>query len=213
MSSVYPHPPRSDMKSLSLAFLVLTFGPMTAGAQAAQAANASALPAHLRSWTTDHRDYAVGEVITVLISEQTVASDAGAAQNAHDRTFGLEGSADVGGLTDLPVDAVGAGASIGRSERDRDEIRRRDNFAGEIAVRILEITEDGLLRIEGERVVKIDNRTRRLTLTGAVRPADVSARGYVLSHRVADARIEYKGGPSRLRGGWLGRILGWLWPL
>lgn len=200
------------MRLTLLVAALLAFVAAPTNAQQADPATTIEVPAHLQSWTDDYREYAVGEIVTILISERTVASDAGDAQNGSQRSTSLQGGADLGSLVTLPVQALSAGGSYDRSETSTDEIRRRDQFVGEIAVRIVEVMPDGVLRVEGEREVKIDNRNRTLKVSGLIRADDITPRGYVHSTRVADAKIEYKGGPSKMRGGWLGRFLGWIWP-
>ena len=52
---------------------------------------------------------------------------------------------------------------------------------------------NGMMRIEGRRVVSVNNEDQFIMLRGLVRPDDVSVNNVVLSTKVAEAVIEYSG--------------------
>jgi flagellar basal body L-ring protein FlgH len=88
-------------KYLSLAFLVLAT-PMLL----AQSKDQQQPTRHLTSWTADRREYAVGDIITVLVSEVTLAT-AVKAQNGTDqqtRKNGMGFEPPKIGESSLPVD-------------------------------------------------------------------------------------------------------------
>jgi len=63
--------------------------------------------------------------------------------------------------------------------------------------------------------IRVNNETQYITLSGVVRPRDISSSNEVSSTFIADARIAYSGtGPvaDKQRVGWLGRILDYVWP-
>lgn len=164
-----------------------------------------------RSWTTDRRDFKVGDVISVLLDEYTLAS-ANRNVTAESRRAGsLDGSASYDGTT---LGRAGLDTERGASSRDRGENVRRDRLTGELTVRVVEVDERGLLRVEGTKRMKVDGNEQEMTLTGWVRPEDVPAHNVMESWRIADASIEYNntGKLGKPRQGILSRILGWIWP-
>lgn len=177
-------------------------------------AQAPATPSR-QSWTSDRRDFRVGDVITVLVDEYTLAT-ANQGTFSSDRRFR---DARVGARqTVVPTAPSGGGiefstANAGES-RQRGEAIRQNRFQGEMTVRVLEIDPTGLLRIEGTKVVNIDKNREELVLRGWVRPQDVSSQNLLDSWRVGDAELVYtsKGPLSRPRGGIISRIIGAIWP-
>jgi flagellar L-ring protein FlgH len=171
-------------------------------------------PAVRQSWTADRRDYAVGEVLTVLIDEYTLAA-ANQGNFASDRRArDLSAGAAQNVVSGVP--RVGADVSTRNDaeSRQRGEATRQNRFQGEMTVRVTELGPGGVMRVEGRKVVNIDRNQEELLLRGWVRPQDVSTRNTVDSWRVADAELTYtaSGKVGRPRGGLLGRLLGWIWP-
>ena len=84
-----------------------------------------------------------------------------------------------------------------------------------ITARIIQILPNGNLIIEGNREVRVNNENQVITLTGTVRPRDISAQNVIQSTYIADAKISYSGSGivnDQQRPGWLTRILDNVWP-
>lgn len=84
-----------------------------------------------------------------------------------------------------------------------------------MTARVVDILPNGDLMIEGNREVRVNNDNQIITLTGIVRPRDISAQNIVQSTYIADARITYSGTGvlnDRQKPGWLTRILDKVWP-
>jgi len=84
-----------------------------------------------------------------------------------------------------------------------------------ISARIVQIMPNGNFVIEGNREVRVNNENQVITLTGVVRPRDISGDNVVQSTYIADARISYSGSGivnDQQRPGWLMRILDNVWP-
>jgi flagellar L-ring protein FlgH len=167
-----------------------------------------------RSWTADRLTFAIGDVITVLIDEHTIAAanQGNFASDRRSRDMGLA----VGQNVTRAIPPIGADVSSRTSaeSRQRGEASRQNRFRGEMTVRVVSIEPNGMLRVEGVKVIDIDNSREELSLRGWVRPQDVSPRNLVDSWRLGDAELVYSGTGSlgRPRGGILGRLLGMVWP-
>ena len=177
-------------------------------------AQATQLPAPV-SWTGDRRHFEVGDIITVLIDEQTIASADRSNVAADDRTSVL---ALDGGFRSGAGSSTGANASIrstnSADSRQRGQARRSDRLAAKITMRVVEVQPNGILRLEGSKSLHIDEGEQSITLSGMARAHDVSSRNVIESWRLADAQIAYSsnGKFAEPKRSLISRILGILWP-
>jgi flagellar L-ring protein precursor FlgH len=165
-----------------------------------------------RSWTADRRDFAIGDIITILVDENTAAS----AQKANTATDRKSRKMDFDAT--LPAPAAGKNAGIessnnGESRQD-GQATRGNHFVGEIAVKVVAIGKDGNLQIKGSKTVDVDKNKQVMTLSGTLRPQDVSTTDVAASSRIADAQLVYtvQGSLGKTRSGILTRVLGVVWP-
>ena len=92
---------------------------------------------------------------------------------------------------------------------------RSGDLTAYMSARIIQVLPNGNLVIEGNREVRVNNENQIITLTGIVRPRDISSANVVQSTYLADARISYSGTGvlnDQQRPGWLARILDKVWP-
>jgi flagellar L-ring protein precursor FlgH len=165
-----------------------------------------------KSWTSDRRDFVVGDIITILVDERTAASanKANTATDQKHRRLGVDAS--------LPAPATGKNVAIESSNdgesRQRGEATRANHFTGEISVKVVAISKEGNLQVKGSKTVDVDKNKQVMTLTGWLRPQDVSSTDLAASSRVADAQIVYQseGSLGKPRSGILTRVLGVIWP-
>ena len=165
-----------------------------------------------RSWTSDRRDFAVGDIITVLVDENTAASanKQNVATDQKRRKMGFDAT--------LPAPATGKNVGISSSNdgdsRQDGRATRGNNFVGEISVKVVAIGKDGNLQVKGSKTVDVDKNKQTMTLSGWLRPQDVSSTDFAESARVADAEIVYQaqGSLGKPRSGILTRVLGVVWP-
>lgn len=168
------------------------------------------------SWTADRRDYAVGDVITLLLDESTLASATRDQRGTDRQERDMDAGVKLPASGALPAPAIAASVGTGRSaSSDESGIARRNmRFISEMSVRVVEVDPRGLLKVEGKKLVDLDRNEQEFAFTGWVRPEDVSRDNVVVSARVADARLVYanKGALGKTRGGIIGRIIGMVWP-
>jgi flagellar L-ring protein FlgH len=92
---------------------------------------------------------------------------------------------------------------------------RTESMTAAITARVLQVLPNGNLYIEGTRQVRVNNEIQYITLSGLIRPTDISPDNTILSSYIADAKIDYTGsGPvsDKQRPGWMARILDHVWP-
>jgi flagellar L-ring protein FlgH len=201
------------MRSTILGLLALTLALAQPSLATAQAAPADT-DRPRQSWTSDRRAFAVGDVITILVDEFTLAS-ANKGDFASDRRTRDLGVGVTQNVTSTVPDVRGNVSSTNAAEsRRRGEAVRQNRFQGEMTARVMEVTPGGLLRLEGRKLLHIDDAREELSVAGWVRPQDISSRNQVDSWRIADAELVYTSSAAlgRPRGGILGRVLGRIWP-
>jgi flagellar L-ring protein precursor FlgH len=191
---------------MALAILSSLLVPMAAQAQP-QPGNpngASSRPVR-NSWTSDRHVVAVGDVVTILVDEYTLASSnrSELASREKDRDLGLQ--AGSGGTGIKTVNDV--------SDRTRGERSRTERFSAEISARVMEVTPEGMIRLEGKRKLQVDNHEQEVTIRGWLRTQDLSTQNTVESWRIADAEILYtSNGELGKAGGFWSKLLDIIWP-
>lgn len=190
------------------------------GAQVAPAARPdSARPAtRAINWTSDRRTFGVGDILQVRVDEYALAEANKSTTNSasRNRRMGvgvtpptLPGGASPIGATDAAIETGDAGES-----RQRGNAARNTRYVGDLAVRVVAVTPDGLLRVQGSKVIDVDKNKTTLSIAGLVRPIDVGPRDIIRSESIADAQITYAapGGLGKPKNGLIGRVLGLFWP-
>lgn len=163
----------------------------------------------------------IGDIVTIKIVENSKATN-----NATTKTervtamsvglnnfFGLENRFPSGSNFFNPFSPV-------QSDYDNKfdgsgSTARSGALSAYITARIIQILPNGNLLIEGNREVRVNNENQIITLTGIVRPRDISPENIVQSTFIADARISYSGSGvlnDQQRPGWLVQILDKIWP-
>lgn len=98
----------------------------------------------------------------------------------------------------------------GKGSSDRD-----GHVKAFIAAVVERVLPNGNLYINGKREIKVNNEMQFITISGIIRPEDISPTNEISSSYVASARILYAGkGPvaDKQKPGWLGRVVDYVWP-
>lgn len=135
---------------------------------------------------SDKRSFSVGQSLTVLIFERTSAeTTAGTDTNR---------SNDVSAGVSI-IDKDKEGGNLGFSNRFEGggSSSRTGKLVASVTVNIVGTTDKGELLIKGRQVINLNNEKQHLFVSGRVRQDDVTVENTVLSSRIADALIEYKG--------------------
>lgn len=162
-------------------------------------------PEQFKAYTGDQRAAHVGDVVTILVLENSSA--AASADTSTDKSYGVELRGQTGRRAESAQlragdDFGGRGAS-GRSGR----------LVAQLTVTIMDVLPNGDLRVQGDQQINIDGEKAHIRLEGRLRARDILADNTALSSRLADARIDYIGDgylTDRSRPGLLPRIFNWL---
>lgn len=153
-----------------------------------------------RAFFKDQRAAQVGDILTVTVN----ISDSAALDNKTSRTrtagesvgapalFGYEAA-----LNRILPNAVNADslASIDSSHTSvgDGELERAEDIKMQMAAVITQILPNGNLVIAGRQEIRVNYEMREVTVSGVIRPEDISAKNTISSEKIAEARISYGG--------------------
>ena len=157
----------------------------------------------------DRRPRYVGDILTIVVSENINASKNSAADAS--RTSSASSVLDLvprllGSLISSDMNATASGENVISAKGGANS---RNTFNGVITVTVVEVLTNGNLLVSGEKQMLINQGTEFIRFSGVVNPRTVSANNTVPSTQVADARIEYsaKGYIDEAQNmGWLQRV-------
>ncbi|WP_043991738.1 flagellar basal body L-ring protein FlgH [Vibrio sp. AND4] len=137
----------------------------------------------------DRRAYRVGDVLTVQLFEETSSSKKAGTQ------FGKSSTVDfaVPTIGTKTINELGVSVDGSRSFDGSSSSSQGNKLQGAITVTVHEVLPNGVLRISGEKWLRLNQGDEFIRLTGIVRVDDISRSNQVSSQRIADARITYAG--------------------
>jgi flagellar L-ring protein precursor FlgH len=154
----------------------------------------------------DNRARYVGDLITIKIIETYQSSNnvkqgsskASSVKAGISRLFGYENQ--IKKTLPLPsgFDPTKlAEGSLTSSTSGQGQLQRESRILATISARVVEVLPNGNLVIQGVRTIKRNRDLEYITITGIVRPQDISSDNSVESTKISDLYIEYSGkGPS-----------------
>lgn len=168
-------------------------------------------------WQAKRRDYRVGDIITVLLSESTQANRS----LTNELSRESENDAIPQGLTTKIARSMGSaltgintqGANI--SSNGAATADQRASLSGSIAATVIEVQANGNLVVRGEKQLSLSEGGEVIQVSGVIRPEDVSAINTVQSRRLANAQIAYRAvgdHANATRAGWGTSALFKWWP-
>jgi len=153
-----------------------------------------------RSFFNDHRATRIGDILTVEIEIADKAELSNSSDRSRESTtnvglsnfFGLEQSlGQVFNNAFDPENMIGAAADS--EHRGSGAINREEKIELTVAAVIVDRLPNGNLVIAGRQEVRINGELRELTVSGLIRPEDVTADNRVNHTQIAEARISYGG--------------------
>jgi flagellar L-ring protein precursor FlgH len=160
---------------------------------------------------SDFKARGIGDLVFIDVVEESAASVSSNAKRSRD-------SGTLGGLVGAveaiptPSTAIIAGVLNGLGSRKFDgkgETGRTSRLNARVTARVIEVLPNGDLRIEAQKMVKINKEDEMLTLYGIVRRRDVSADNAVPTTMVGDLRVMLNGkgvASADNAPGWLFRL-------
>jgi len=163
----------------------------------------------------DPKAHRIGDIITIILQEQTNASKKASTTTAKDAAVNLAAPTVFG----KPVNYKGTPILSAAVEAERDfsgegDSTQSNSLTGRITVSIADVLPNGNLLVRGEKLLTLNQGSEHVRISGIVRAADITPDNTVLSSQVADAHIVY-GGQGVLADanskGWLSRVFDSSW--
>lgn len=157
-----------------------------------------------RSWFEDMRARRVGDMLTIKLAEKTdakkKATTAVKKSNSNSVTnptiLGSTPQFNTPGIIPLASNSNNnLGFSL-ESESDfsgEGDSAQNNELTGDVTVTVVEVLPNGYLMVRGEKRIGINQGNEYVKVSGIVRPADIDSTNTVLSTRLADPTIVYKG--------------------
>ena len=167
-----------------------------------------------RAIFADKRAAAAGDILTVVVSENTVA-------NKNNETKTEKSSSLSAAITSFlyPAGATSLLTSGGKlpalaynSDLKHDgsgAINNSESIVAHVAVKVIDVLPNRCMVVEGKRETSFSGEHQTIILHGLVRPEDVNPDNTILSYNIADATIQIigKGTVTNTQNkGWFTRI-------
>ena len=169
------------------------------------------------SWFGRGRNYQVGDVITVLLSESTQAKrsqDSKVSRDSSNNVVPKGLTAKATGLAPSLLSGLKTdGGSI--SNTGTGTANQLATLEGSVAVTVVQVLANGNLVLRGEKQLALSEGAEVIQVAGTIRPEDVAPNNTVQSRRLANAQITYRGTgdlAAASRAGWGTSGLLKLWP-
>lgn len=165
--------------------------------------------------STDYKAARVGDLVTILVVQDVKASNTG--NVASDRSLKASSSIDalaahgsIGGVKNI-FSPTSSQTLSGKAQATSDS-SLRTSLAGRIAA----VLANGVMVVEAEREVTMNNERQTILVRGMVRPGDVSPDNTIVSNAIGNLELELKGKgvvsdgtrPPNLLMRWVLRLVG-----
>ena len=167
--------------------------------------------ARFQSLFSDYKAHSVGDLITIYIVEFSSASNSSSAntKNSNQTDVSTSGS----GVLKNFIPIFGFSGKYGNEYKGDGSVTQHGQLKAKLSAKIVDVGSNGLLKIQGKKVLDVNGDKQTTILTGWVRPEDITSDNVVYSYNIADAQISYKGKGVAVSGskpGWITRIINWI---
>lgn len=176
----------------------------------------------------DKKDLQIGDIIQVEIDESLSSDTSNKRELSSDRTNSLGGGLlsatagnTLGGATAAvakkanPLLGVDFGTTSTTSNNGEAKTSLSESFSTNVSAIIEETYQNGNYYIKGTKEMMIDGQLQSLTLTGVIRPYDITSDNSISSSQIANLQILYKKDGEEqdvLHVPWGLRIIQMFWP-
>ena len=167
-----------------------------------------------RSMFADKKAYAVGDILTILVQENSTASKDNSTKTSKQSdvdaaiaTFLYSPAAS--GLLTHNKQMPALQYSSKQDFNGGGTINNNEQIVAKVAVKVVDVLPNQQLVIEGTRQTSFAGESQDIVLHGTVRSEDIAANNTVFSYNVADAKITFvnKGSVTdSQRKGWFTKI-------
>jgi len=159
------------------------------------------------------RRFALGDIITVVLDESTQAQRSSGINTSKEVTNSpLSQLQKVFGNSHLKALDFG---DLSRSDKGVGIADQAASLSGAIAVIVTHLMPNGSMFIEGKKELVLSEGSEEIFISGIITPKDIQPDNTVLSSRIAQANIAYRGKGDLadvVTANWGSRFFNKLWP-
>ena len=165
----------------------------------------------------DVRAHRVGDIITIILRENTNASKKASTTTAKESQVDIAAPTIFGqGVTRNGKPILSATIDAARDFTGEGDSTQSNSLTGQIAVTVAEVYANGNMLVRGEKLLSLNQGSEQVRISGIVRATDITPDNTVFSTQVANAHIVYGGQGVIAEAnskGWLQRVFdGNWWP-
>lgn len=168
------------------------------------------------AWFEDIKAREVGDLLIVILNEQTDASKTASTGITKDTTTEVSAPTVLGQEIRLSGNPLSTSLTSANDFSGESDSSQSNKLQGSITVTVSQVLSNGNLVVQGEKWIAINQGDEYVRLRGIVRPTDVTPDNTVLSTQVGNAQITYrgKGAPAEANAiGWVARFFNSaIWP-
>ncbi|MBU1106330.1 MAG: flagellar basal body L-ring protein FlgH [Candidatus Riflebacteria bacterium] len=138
------------------------------------------------------REYHPGDIITIVISEESNAQSKATTNTQKDSTTEVTTGPEIPLVKNLVKNFVGK-TDVTNSFDGQGTTTRSGKLTGTITATVLEVMGNGNLLVEGSRSIVVNRETQIMKVRGVARPRDIDATNTINSKLLADAQIKFDG--------------------
>jgi flagellar L-ring protein precursor FlgH len=157
----------------------------------------------------------VGDIVTIVLNESTQAQKSSSTNTNKATTVALPGMTLLGkALTVHGVPITSNSIADTTKFAGEGDSAQSNSLQGYVTVTVQKVLPNGNLYVKGQKWIGINQGQEYVTMSGVIRPIDLSSDNSINSSQVANAKISY-GGKGALADanaqGWLSRFFNSPW--
>lgn len=162
-----------------------------------------------KAWFEDIKARQVGDLLTVILDEQTDATKQASTGITKDNSTSISAPTILGQGVTWNGDPLSTSLESENDFTGKSDSSQSNKLQGSITVTVSQVLPNGSMVVQGEKWISINQGDEYVRLRGIVRPVDITPNNTVLSTQIGNAQIAYqgKGAPAEANSmGWLARF-------
>jgi flagellar L-ring protein FlgH len=145
----------------------------------------------LADFTRDLRAADVGDIVTIVVND-TASALANGATNTSRKSSVNAGIASIVGISDPHLQNL-LNTANNQQLQGTGQTSRNMTITTTISARVIQVTPNGSLLVEGIKDVGVNSEKQSITVKGLIRPADLTTSNTIASNQVANLSIQVNG--------------------
>jgi len=159
--------------------------------------------AHNMSLYEDIKASRIGDIVTIILVEETNASKSASTSTTKDNNLDVANPTLLGSSFSMSIPkflpmggrTIGLDSSLSSSKSFSGEgdSNQKNKMTGTVTALVTNVLANGNMVVSGKKRITINNGDEYIHITGIVRPGDISGNNAVFSNKIANAEISYGG--------------------